>query len=471
MKLSRRHWVQASLAAPALAWAQTLPAPSEDAVLRELLTQRLRLEGVGLAAARLLPDGSLQLAADGRSGSGQSLLTPDRHGFEIGSITKTFIGLLLADAVVRGELKLDDALDANLPEGISLRDRDGLPLRWVDVATHRSGLPRLPEGFAPKDGNDPYADFGDTAMLATLRNFKPTRLRDAVYEYSNFGFGLLGWLLARRANQPLAMLMESRILGPLGLGGPAGMRLRLKPQSGPGLVLGHNAQGQVVPAWHFDALAGAGALVGTAAQLARFGQAALGLVKHPLSEAFALALKPHSDLGPAPNVKTGLAWMLAERNGQQLATHDGGTAGFSSSLWLNLTQVCGGLVLANAQVVVSDLARHLMDANSPLRDIAAERSAQAAAVSQPAQSLSVEEASALAGVYALSPQFKITLRAQANRLFAQATGQGEFEVFAKGSRVFFARVTPLEVHFDADDGRPLGFVLHQGGQRLRFLRE
>ena len=471
MSVSRRHLVRASLSLPALAWAQTLPPPSEDAALHDLLNQRLRHEGVGLAAARLLPDGSLQLAAAGRSGNGQALLTPDRHGFEIGSITKTFIGLLLADAVVRGELKLDDAMEASLPEGISLRDRDGQPLRWVDVATHRSGLPRLPTDMAPKDGNDPYADFGDAQMLASLRAFKPTRRRDEAYEYSNHGYGLLGWLLARRAGQPLSALMEARILAPLGLGGPSGMRLRLKPQAGPGLVQGHSAQGQSVPAWHFDALAGAGALLATAAQLARYGQAALGLVKHPLSEAFALALKPHSDLGPAANVKTGLAWMLAERKGQQLATHDGGTAGFSSSLWLNLTQVRGGLALANAQVVVTDLARHLMDESSPMRDIAAEQQARNASLAQPAQAVSAERLASLAGVYALSPQFKITLRANGTRLFAQATGQGEFELFAKSERVYFARITPLELHFDAGDEKPAAFVLHQAGQQLRFLRE
>jgi CubicO group peptidase (beta-lactamase class C family) len=424
-----------------------------------------------LAAARLLPDGSLHLAADGSSGNGQALLTPDRHSFEIGSITKTFIGLLLADAVVRGELKLDDALETSLPEGLSLRDRDGQPLRWVDVATHRSGLPRLPKDMAPKDSNDPFADYGDTQMLSSLRAFKPIRRRDEAYEYSNFGFGLLGWLLARRSKQSLAALLENRILQPLGLGGPAGMQLRLKPQSGAGLVQGHNAQGQPVPAWHFNAMAGAGALVATAAQLARYGQAALGLVKHPLGEAFAVALKPYSELGPTAKVTIGLAWMLAERNGQKLATHDGGTAGFSSSLWLNLSQVRGGLALANAQVVVTDLARHLTDASSPLRDIDAERKAVAASLAQAAQPLSPEQLAPLTAVYSLSPQFKITVRARGSQLFAQASGQGEFELFAKAERVFFARVTPLELHFDPGAGKPAGLVLHQAGQQLRFFRE
>lgn len=460
--MNRRQLVQASLALPLGAQAQGGADP-----LVHLLRERLRYEGVGLAVARVRPEGRVALAAEGRSGHGGTPLDANRHRFEIGSLTKTFIGLLLADASLYRALPLQTAVEDLLPDGIRLRDKAGLPLRLVDVATHRSGLPRLPEPFAPKDAQDPYADFGDAELLAALRAFRPRRGREEAFEYSNFGFGLLGWLLARRARQPLDALLRERVLAPLGL------EAMLAPHQDADSARGHNPAGQPVPAWHFsDATAGAGALRATAAQLARYAQAALGQFAHPLREAFDLALSAHSPLplGPHPMVRMGLGWMVAEREGRQIATHDGGTFGFSSSLWLDRTRGHAGLALANASVPVTDLAQHLMDEARPLRDMAAERHAQQAAMQQPQVALSAEQAGALAGVYALNPQFRITVRADGGRLFAQATGQGEFELFAKAPRQLFARVAVLDMHFEEGTPAP-ALTLLQGGQRLRFLRE
>lgn len=458
--MKRRHLMQAAASLPCAAWAQ-----AEPNALATLLRERLRHEGVGLAVARVRPGEPVQFAAEGRSGHGTGLLDASLHRFEIGSVTKTFIGLLLADAVLRKDVQLDTAVEALLPEGIRLRDTRGQPLRLLDVATHRSGLPRLPEPFTPKDAQDPYAHFGDAELLAVLRSFQPRRGRDEAFEYSNLGFGLLGWLLARRAQQPLDALLRERVLAPLGL------EAMLPPARDTDMARGHDAAGQPVPAWHFtDATAGAGALRATVAQLARYAQAALGAFDHPLREAFELALTPHSQLGPHPVLRMGLGWMVAEREGRRLATHDGGTFGFSSSLWLDRTRSRAGLALANAFVPVTDLAQHLMDENLPLRDVAAEQRARQAAMQQPAIALGAEQLSPLVGVFALNPKFKITVRADGGRLFAQATGQGEFELFAKAPRQLFARVTALEVHFDEGSPAP-AFTLLQGGQRLRFVRE
>ncbi len=454
--LMRRHLLRLGLlglGSPMIVRA----APAADApndALHRLLAERLRLEGVGLAAARLRHSGGLELAAATRPGT--AALDPRRHRFEIGSITKVFVGVLLADAVQRGELKLDDAVETLL--GFPLRDSEGQPLRFVDIATHRSGLPRLPPNLQPALEADPYVDYGEAALLDALRSHRATRRRDERFEYSNYGFGLLGWLLARRARQSLNALLRQRVLAPLGIAHGASL-----PD-----VQGHDAHGRPVPAWNFtEATAGAGALRLSAAELARFAQAALDPTPHPLREAFALSLQPHGPLGPQPGLQMGLGWMLATQDGRRIATHDGGTFGFSSSLWLDLDRRQGGLVLANAFVTVTDLARHLMDERAPLRDIATEQRSTA----QPAQPVAADTLAPLVGVYAASPQFKLTLRLRDGRLFAQATGQGEFELFAKGPRRFFARVTALEVEFAGEAGTPARLVIHQGGHETPFERE
>ena len=147
-------------------------------------------------------------------------------------------------------------------------------------------------------------------------------------------------------------------------------------------------------------------------------------------------------------------------NGRTLFNHDGATAGFSGSLWLDPTRRRASVVLANAQLALGDLGLHIADDSMPLRDLSATRQAS---ITLPAEALKP-----LAGVYALNPQFKLTVRANGARLFAQATGQAEFELFAKEPRRFFAKVTPLEIEFDAD-ARVL--TLLQGGAKSRFVRE
>jgi D-alanyl-D-alanine-carboxypeptidase/D-alanyl-D-alanine-endopeptidase len=454
MSLPRRHFLQiAPLSLLArTAWGASVDAAPIDMALQALLTERLKQEGVALAAARLLPDGRLNLAAANKPGT--PAVSADRHGFEIGSISKVFTGLLLAEAAVRGELRLDDAVEAQL--GFPLRDSAGQPLRYVDLATHRSGLPRLAPNRKPANEADPYADYREAQMLEALRGYQGSRRRDEAFEYSNYAIGVLAWLLAQRAGQPLTQLMQRRIYTPLGLGQPAER------------VSGHNAQGGPVQAWNFtEATAGAGAIVMSAAQLTRFGQAALGQFEHPLCQAFALALQEQSPLGPQPGLQMGLGWMLAERGNRRLATHDGATFGFTSSLWLDLSEKRGGLVLSNAAVSVTDIALHLMDERRPLRDPIAERGV----TGQTAQSVSAEQLAPLTGIYAASPTFKLTVRMRDGKLYAQATGQGEFELFASGPRRFFARITALEIEFAGDSGQPDSLVIAQGGGRTPFRRE
>jgi hypothetical protein len=163
----------------------------------------------------------------------------------------------------------------------------------------------------------------------------------------------------------------------------------------------------------------------------------------------------------------GLGWLLSDAGDRRLATHDGATFGFTSSLWLDLSDRRGGLVLSNAAVDMADIALHLMDATRPLRDPAAERRL----TGQAARRLDDDQLAPLAGIYAASPDFRLTVRVRDARLFAQATGQGEFELFASGPRRFFARAVPLEITFAGDSGAPEGLVVDQGGRQTRFRRE
>jgi len=429
--------------------------------LADTLRERAAAEGRGLAAAVVGAQGVQLLSAGRRSASDARAPDPESDLFELGSITKTFTALLLADAVQRKDLALTDPVESVL--GQRLRDSLGQPLQWLDLATHRSGLPRLASNMQPRLAADPYADYNGPLLQAFLESWQPPVPRQARWEYSNLGFGLLGYALGLRAGKPYAALLQERVLQPLGLND---LRVASPGDAPTGLLSGHDAQGQAVPRWTFDTMAGAGALVGSARSVARYAQAALGLIETPLAPAFELTLRRHAEGGSESN-PMGLGWILGRLNGRRLANHDGGTTGFSSSLFLDLDQRRAGLVMANAFVAVTDLALHLLEPSVPPRQVAAERrQMQREAIRLPASELAP-----LGGVYALNPRFKLTIRPRDGQLFAQATGQGEFELFALASRRFFARVAALEVAFEGDAGEAPALVLTQGGQRMRFVRE
>ena len=325
-----------------------------------LLRRWLASQGAGVVAVQVDSHG---VAWHSAARQGMPELGDDTL-FELGSITKTLMALLLADAVQRGELKLTDAVQDALPARQPLRDHRGSPITWADLATHRSGLPRLATNMAPADLADPYADYSASALLAFLKTWQPTRTRDTAFEYSNLGFGLLGQALAWRAGQPLAALLRHRVLTPLGLA-PGDMLL--PEAASPAPVAGHDAQGQPVKRWRFaDATAGAGAVLATPRGVARYAQALLGLYEHPLQDAMALCLRRHAD-GPNDINPVGLAWLLAPLNGRTLHNHDGGTFGFSTALWLDPTRRRAVAVLANAGAPpVGRLALHLLDSAVPL---------------------------------------------------------------------------------------------------------
>jgi CubicO group peptidase (beta-lactamase class C family) len=439
---------------------QPLRPQPEPPALASALRERARLEGMGYIAALIGADGVRFVSAGRRSAADAQ--APDATAkFDYGSISKTFTALLLADMERRGELALTDAVEDVL--GQRLRDSTGTPLRWLDLATHRSGLPRLPSNLEPRNPADPYADYDVARLQAFIAQWKPDVPRQARWAYSNLGFGLLGHALAQRAGMPYARLIAERVLRPLGMDD---VRVAAAGAADMGLLPGHDTQRQVVPHWTFDVLAGAGALVGSAHSLARYAQAALGLVPTPLAASFQRCLERHAG-GAGPGQAMGLGWLLGSFEGGPLANHDGGTAGFSSSLFLDPQDVRATLVMANASVPVTDLALHALDTRAPLRDVAAEQQqTQRPAVTLPAGQLAV-----LAGSYALNAQFKLKVSAREGRLFAQATGQGEFELFAIDARRFFARVTPLELQFEGDAGEAPALVLHQAGRELRFVRE
>src|SRR5688500_11428863 len=188
--------------------------PSDEAV-REIARQAGMVSGnVGIVIGVLESDGTRRVITVGDAPyDGRTL-------FVIGSITKVFTGILLAEMAGRGEVRLDQPVAELLPGDVVVPSRSGRQIRLVDLSTHSSGLPRMPDNFNPGDSGNPYVDYTVAQLYDFLRRHELRRDIGVESEYSNVGVGLLGHALARRAGTSYEALVSARILKPLGMMSP-----------------------------------------------------------------------------------------------------------------------------------------------------------------------------------------------------------------------------------------------------------
>ncbi|MEX1187587.1 MAG: serine hydrolase [Gemmatimonadaceae bacterium] len=373
--------------------------------------------------------------------------------FEIGSITKTFTSAILADMVVRGEVALDDPVAKYLPAGTRVPASGDRQITLVDLATHFSGLPRLPSNLSPRDIANPYVDYTADKLYAFLAAHELRRAPGDRFEYSNLGAGLLGHALTLRAGTDYETLVRTRVLGPLGM---TDTRITLTPADSARLAAGHNAGGQVMPVWDLASLQGAGALRSTAGDMLRYLTANIAAdvdsaSKRPLAAALRLAHEPRREVGAGADA--GLAWIRATiTGGAKMFFHDGGTGGHRSYAAFDPVRRVAVIVLSASAADVTDIGRHLLDDAYP---VVRER----VAVTLPETSLE-----GLVGEYALTPEFHITITREGSQMYLQATGQPRFPLYAESEDSFFLRVVEAQVAFTrGPDGRATTLTLHQGG--------
>src|SRR5580658_5394975 len=299
---------------------QPLPVPSTDEI-REILVKRVdqQKQAVGIVAGVIDPNGRRAVAYGNLANCDPRTLDGDTI-FEIGSITKVFTSLVLADMAHRKEVTLDDPAAKYLPENVKMPERNGKSITLLDLSTHRSGLPRLPGNFKPKDLLNPYAEYTVNDLYRFLSGYTLPRDPGSEFEYSNLGGGLLGHLLACRAGTDYESLIGSRITQPLGM---LNTGITLSSSMKQRMATGHNAVLAPVANWNFPALTGAGALRSSANDMLTLLEAFLGYQETPLTPAMKTMLDVRRPAGPA---KIGLAWFLLGES----AWHGGGTEGFRS---------------------------------------------------------------------------------------------------------------------------------------------
>jgi CubicO group peptidase (beta-lactamase class C family) len=280
--------------------------------------------------------------------------------FEIGSVTKVFTALTLARLTVAGTTDLDEPLADLLPPGAQVPSRDRIKITLRHLATHTSGLPRLPTGMLLQAllhpaTPDPYAGCTTDRLLQSLARTRLGATPGRRFRYSNFGAGLLGLALAHRAGTDYETLIAREIGAPLGL---TDTGVTVPPGR---LIQGHTGHGRPTPPWNLADLAGAGGLRSTAADMVTFLRAQLAGESDP-----AIRLTREVKHRINPFAWAHLGWMgrhlHAQQGGHLQLRHNGGTGGFSSFVGFDPEKSVGVVALSSTQRPVDGPASDLLTA-------------------------------------------------------------------------------------------------------------
>jgi CubicO group peptidase (beta-lactamase class C family) len=434
--------------------------PSDEEVLALLRSHVDEGRAKSIVVGLLEPDGRRRVISYGSAGEGARPLA-NGSVFEIGSINKTFTGAILADMVRKGEVAFDDPVAKYLPADVRVPSRGGKQITLLDLATHTSGLPRLPTGYTPPDLANPYAAFQEKHLYEFLSRYELERdIGGAEPAYSNLGYGLLGHALARAAKaKSFHALVEQRILRPLGMKNTAyGRPARLAPW----MTKGHNAKGAVVPYWDLDVMAGAGGLNSTVGDMLTYLDANVGRARGPLE----LAMRDAQKIYRPASVKgsgLGLAWTPRERQGQTFLSHSGGTAGYLSYIAFNMPSGAGFVLLTNSGGFdkISDVARVLLTPKG-----APQAAASPAGIAVPASALQ-----GYVGAYRVNPGLELVITTEDGKLFGQATGQGRLQLLADKEDSFLAKEIGARVSFMREGGAVRALTLDHSGRSVTARKQ
>lgn len=268
--------------------------------------------------------------------------------YEIGSASKVFTGLLLADAVNQNLLRLDQPARELLPRNVMMPQGQGKPITLLNLATHDSGLPRLSDNMPFGNAENPYSDYDSKLAYEFLNQYQLTREPGDQYEYSNFGMSLLGNLVSRNAKVSYDDLLATRITKPLGMLDTA---VECSPAMREQLASPYAAPGTPTSNWDFADMPGAGGIRSTTGDLLTFAKANLDPPENAAGQAIDLAWKIHRHGGPSgPNM--GLGWHLADD--QATRWHNGQTGGYHSMVMINRDQQAAVVLMTNTGTLEVD---------------------------------------------------------------------------------------------------------------------
>jgi CubicO group peptidase (beta-lactamase class C family) len=431
---------------PASVAAQHFPASANLTAFIRSQVEEGRAGGIVVGVIEA--DGSTRVVSLGSAGPSRRPLGA-RSVFEIGSITKVFTATLLADMIARGEVSLSDPVAKYLPDEVSMPVRGSRQITLLDLVTHHSGLPRVPDNMPRSNRLNPFEDYSVERLYAFLSAYELRRDIGADFEYSNLGVGLLGHALGRAKGMSYEALVRERVLEPLGMSMTG---VTLEEESSDWMSDGHDGAGNVVPLWQMSVLEGAGALRSTAEDMLGFLAANMGPPTSSLARSMRVTHEIQKQIDSRRGI--GLAWRVERVGDGTMLFHTGGTAGFQSFIGFDPDKRVGTVVLTNANPADSiqlagAIGRQLIYPEPP---------------ATPEFETAESVLRRYIGTYEVRPGRFISVTLENGALFAQPTGARRASLVAVSEARFSLNGTEVYVSFTTDEsGTVTGLVVHQNG--------
>jgi D-alanyl-D-alanine-carboxypeptidase/D-alanyl-D-alanine-endopeptidase len=465
-KMDRRGFLAGLSVAPFIqAGAYAASTSNPNAEIKRLLRFRIlkQRRAAGAVLAIRSPSGSRVITVQDPRVDNSVRLGIDTI-FEVASLSKIFTDLLLAQAAVRGEVKLDDPLSLYVPPGVTVPRFGGQVITLTDLATHGSGLPRRPDNLnaVAVDAPNKYAGYSLEQLWVDLPSHRLTRAPGSAFEYSNLGVSLLGQALAQRMGLPFAELLRQRITGPLGL---ADTRFGDDPAAADRRAQGHDVDLKPIGSTDEGALNPAGGLRSTARDLMTFLALFLdGVGPGDLPQAARLMLtvdRPGDDM----QTRMALGWRRNLAHNETFYWSNGSGDGSRTFMGFDPVRRMAVVVLADTASAagLDDLGRRLLD---PRQAIDLEIPHWRTVVI-----LSSADLERVSGRYQFAPDDKIEISRGLTGLIVTASG-GQFVIYPQSRTRFFAKVGgDLVIDFPMTaSGSAQVLMLHQAGKVFTYRR-
>ena len=454
-----RSWL--AVVALAVAAAGNVRATIDEQALHALLVERVdtRKWGTAIVVGISSPQGR-RLVSYGTLSVQNREKVDGTTVFEIASLTKVFTALVLADMATRRQVTIDAPVSTCLPAGVSVPEHGGKQITFLDLATHSSGLPLRPNNLASQTALNKYAGYTVEQLYQGLATFKLPRDPGTEFEYSNWGFGLLGHALAHCAKKSYPELLVERVTAPLRMRDTAFVPSNVLTR----LAAPYDGKLRPVPNETTGALDAAGGLYSTVDDLLKFVELFLDRGPQPLVAAGATMLEPRRP-GDYDGVRMGLGWRVEtgidHPNRAPIYWSSGRADGYRSFMAIDLQQRMAVVALTNAatNAGVDDIGRYVLDPSFT--------------VSRPHPSIAVPAAvlDRYVGKYKFEDGGELTVVRDGDQLVVQLTGQGALPVLATAPRTFFPEDIEAQFVFeDSGDSPARSLVLTQNGSSWKAQR-
>lgn len=359
--------------------------------------------------------------------------------YEIGSITKIFTTIILANMVVKGKLKLSDPVSMYLPDSVKFMEVNGKTITLKHLATHTSGLPRFPQNFIPKDPQNPYADYTISDIYQFLNNFT-VKENKGVGEYSNIGMALLANILCGVNNINFESLIMENICKPLDM---QNTFINTTKEQQEQFATPYIVADKITKHWDFKAIEGAGAIKSNLVDMLKFLNAQLTPDSLSLGKAIKLA---HSfqDSTSMRNTSIGLGWFINHQYDETIIWHNGSTGGFKSFIGFDVKNQRGVIIMSNSTRNINDIGFHILNHNFKIKEFKKSEFIK----------LNLKDFSKYEGFYLMESGDTMHLYSKDNSYFLKAEKQGVFEIYPQKGDIFIFDQLPFKLRFeDTKDNR------------------